>query len=159
MSVSEDGKPAQPTVSKRVQKNLEKKAKVIQEKAADRKRRLLHEKLRTMGRVIPSRDDMDYERELQIIATKGVVQLFNAVAEFQADLTKEAVREDREKKQRTAKMIASVGSDKKVGGANFNNLIEKINSTQRKWKVLEDDEDGQDAEEIDAGRGLRISHE
>lgn len=112
-----------------------------------------------MGRVVPTREDMDYERELQIIATKGVVQLFNAVAEFQADLTKEAMREDREQKQRTAKMINSVGSDKKVVGTNFNSLIEKINSTQRKWKVLEEDEDRQDAEEIDAGKGFRIANE
>lgn len=56
-------------------------------------------------------------------------------------------------------MINSVGSDKKVVGTNFNSLIEKINSTQRKWKVLEEDEDGQDAEEIDAGKGFRIANE
>lgn len=58
-----------------------------------------------MGRIIPSKDNNEHERELQILATKGVVQLFNAVAEFQADLTKDAMREDKEKKQKTSKMI------------------------------------------------------
>ena len=64
----------------------------LRDKEKDRKLRLLREKLRTMGRVLPSKDDLERERELQIIATKGVVQLFNAVAEFQADLTKTAIR-------------------------------------------------------------------
>ena len=82
-----------------------------------------------MGRIIPSKDNNEHERELQILATKGVVQLFNAVAEFQADLTRDAMREDKEKKQKTSKMIQSVGADKNTGAANFNSLIEKINST------------------------------
>lgn len=56
-------------------------------------------------------------------------------------------------------MIQSVGSDKKISGSNFNALIEKINSSQRKWKVLEDDEEDEGAEEIDAGTGFRIARE
>ena len=56
-------------------------------------------------------------------------------------------------------MIQSVGSDKKISGSNFNSLIEKINSSQRKWKVLEDDEEDEEAEEIDAGTGFRIARE
>lgn len=155
--LSEDSQPTKPELSKRTLKKRRKMQEKAAEKEKDRQRRKLHEKLRTMGRVVPSRDDMDHERELQIIATKGVVQLFNAVAEFQSDMTKEAVREDKEKRQRTAKMIASVGSDKRTGAANFNSIIEKINSKQRKWKVLEDDEDGSGAEEIDAGKGFRIA--
>ena len=59
-------------------------------------------------------------------------------------MTKEAMREDKEKKQRASKMIQSVGSDKNTGAANFNNLIEKINSRQRKWKVLESDSEDLD---------------
>lgn len=74
-------------------------------------------------------------------------------------MTKEAMREDKEKKQRASKMIQSVGSDKNTGAANFNNLIEKINSRQRKWKVLEDDEQADDMEEIDAGTGIRIAND
>jgi hypothetical protein len=74
-------------------------------------------------------------------------------------MTKEAMREDKEKKQRTSKMIQSVGSDKNTGAANFNSMIEKINSKQKKWKVLEDDEQADDMEEIDAGTGIRIAHD
>lgn len=42
-----------------------------------------------MGRLLPTKAEAEYERELQIVATKGVVQLFNAVAEFQGQLTRE----------------------------------------------------------------------
>jgi len=45
--------------------------KVAEEK--DRKKRILREKQRLMGRVFPTKADMERERELQIIATKGVV--------------------------------------------------------------------------------------
>ena len=48
-----------------------------------RKKQAAKEKIRLMGRHIPTVDDEEHERELQIIATKGVVQLFNTVAEFQ----------------------------------------------------------------------------
>ena len=36
-----------------------------------------------MGRSIPDAKEEEYERELQVIATKGVIQLFNTVSEFQ----------------------------------------------------------------------------
>ena len=46
-----------------------------------------------MGRRVPQKGDKDSEekeRRLAIIATKGVVQLFNAVADFQTSVQKEA---------------------------------------------------------------------
>ena len=55
-------------------------AKVAEDEA--HKKRLLKEKQRLMGRRIPTKDENEHERDLQIIATKGVVQLFNAVADF-----------------------------------------------------------------------------
>lgn len=48
-----------------------------------RKKRLEKEKIRLMGRHIPTGDDEEHERELAIVATRGVVQLFNTVSEFQ----------------------------------------------------------------------------
>lgn len=51
-----------------------------------------------MGRHIPTVDDEDHERELQIIATKGVVQLFNTVSEFQVQQHKEAMQAQVESK-------------------------------------------------------------
>ena len=52
------------------------------EEDAELKKRQAKERQRLMGRRLPTKDDNEHERELQIIATKGVVQLFNAVAEF-----------------------------------------------------------------------------
>jgi hypothetical protein len=48
-----------------------------------RQKRLEKERIRLMGRHLPTVDDEDHERELQIVATKGIVQLFNTVSEFQ----------------------------------------------------------------------------
>lgn len=45
-------------------------------------KKLEKEKQRSMGRKIPTKDDETYERSLVLIATKGVVQLFNTVTEY-----------------------------------------------------------------------------
>ena len=71
----------------------------------EHKKRILKEKQRLMGRRIPTADDNEHERGLQIIATKGVVQLFNAVAEFQNTMEKEAFKEDREKRRMKSEAI------------------------------------------------------
>lgn len=110
------------------------------------KKRVLKEQQRLMGRVLPSKTDYEHERSLQIIATKGVVQLFNAVEEFQSQVVKQDREEQREKvKQRTA-MINSVGTDKNTGAIGFGSLIDKINSKQRKWAILEDEGSDTDGE-------------
>ena len=44
--------------------------------------RVAKEKQRQQGRVIPSRNEEKYERNLVLIATKGVVQLFNTVSDY-----------------------------------------------------------------------------
>lgn len=46
-------------------------------------------------------------------------------------------------------MIQSTGNDKNTGAIGFGNIIDKINSKQRKWAVLED-EAGED-EDIKLG--------
>ena len=48
------------------------------------KKRIAKERQRLMGRVIPTKLEYEAERELQIVATRGVIQLFNAVSEFQS---------------------------------------------------------------------------
>ena len=48
----------------------------------EKKKRALKEKQRSIGRKVPSRGNEDHERGLVLIATKGVVQLFNTVSEF-----------------------------------------------------------------------------
>ena len=99
-----------------------------------------------MGRRIPTKDDAEKERELAIIATRGVVQLFNAVAEFQNSVEREAEKDERQKRRIQQEKIQEVGKDKNTGAVGFNSmaLIEKIQSTQRKWKVLESDSEDLD---------------
>lgn len=41
------------------------------------------EKAKHMGRVMPRLDQEEHERELMRIATKGIVELFQTVADFQ----------------------------------------------------------------------------
>ena len=95
-----------------------------------------------MGRRIPTKAENEHERDLQIIATKGVVQLFNAVADFQNSLEKEAFKQEKEMKQTKKEKLAAVGADKNTGAVGFDqtqSLMQKIHSTQRRWKVLESD--------------------
>ena len=69
-----------------------------------------------------------------------MIQLFNAVAEFQATAQKQLIIDEHDKKVNKTKIIKAVGTDKKTGAVGFNqSLIEKIQSNQRKWKILEDD--------------------
>lgn len=122
-----------------------KKARDLDEAKAkeevERKKAAVKEKQRLMGRRIPTKEDAEKERSLAIVATKGVVQLFNAVAEFQTSVTKEANQDLLAKKKIAAEKIQDVGKDKQPGMVSFNSqaMIEKIQSTQRKWKVLESD--------------------
>ena len=61
-------------------------------------------------------------------------------------MAKEAAKDELVKKQTYKEKIAEVGKDKQPGAASFNSqaLIEKIQSTQRKWKVLESDSEDLD---------------
>ena len=99
-----------------------------------------------MGRRIPTKQDAERERHLAIVATRGVVQLFNAVQEFQTQVSKEAAKDDLAKKKIYQEKIAEVGKDKQTGAVGFNSqaMIAKIQSTQRKWKVLESDSEDLD---------------
>ena len=86
---------------------------------AEIKKRQAKERQRLMGRRMPTKDDNEHERELQIIATKGVVQLFNAVAEFQNSLEKEAFDKEREKRRQKTEAIQAVGKDKNTNAVSF----------------------------------------
>lgn len=75
----------------------------LAEEEAETKKRHLKEQMRLMGRAIPNKHDDERERSLQIIATKGVVQLFNAVAEYQTSAQKDSIHEQKVKTEnRTA---------------------------------------------------------
>ena len=78
--------PVAPAISDATLSKYKKKTREADEKIAkedeEQKKRIKKEQQRLLGRVIPTKSEMEHERSLQIIATKGVVQLFNAVAEF-----------------------------------------------------------------------------
>ena len=59
----------------------------------ERERKLLKERQRAQGRKIPDVADEEHERNLVRLATKGVVELFNTVREFQSNTLKEARQE------------------------------------------------------------------
>ena len=81
-----------------------------------------------MGRRMPTKEDYERERGLQIIATKGVIQLFNAVTDFQQSMSKEAFKEEKEKRQVKQEKIDEYGKDKNTGAVGFSSqsMIEKI---------------------------------
>ena len=59
----------------------------------ERENKLRKDMQRAQGRRIPSKADEEHERNLIRIATKGVVELFNTVREFQSNTIKEAKQE------------------------------------------------------------------
>lgn len=86
----DETKSAEPILAKYKRPSKEVTQENLKE-AELRKKRLEKEKIRLMGRHIPTADDEEHERELAIIATRGVVQLFNTVSEFQLQQHKDAV--------------------------------------------------------------------
>jgi len=70
-----------------------------------RLKRLEKEKQRKIGLTKPKKEDEEHERELQIIATRGVVQLFNTVTEAQVNSKKAAQENERESKSGSAKLL------------------------------------------------------
>ena len=59
----------------------------------EKEKRLRRDLQRAQGRKMPSKADEEHERNLVRIATKGVVELFNTVREFQSNTIKEAKQE------------------------------------------------------------------
>lgn len=94
-----EGNDQQPILAKYKRPAKEVTAELKKENELKQKR-LEKEKIRLMGRHLPTVEDEDHERELQVVATKGginlaliliVVQLFNTVSEFQVTQHKEAL--------------------------------------------------------------------
>lgn len=92
---------------------------------------------RLQGRVFPSMATNEYEKNLQTIATKGVVRLFNAVSHQQTEIKREHVKEAQMEKEVVAKKLEM---DKSKTNSN-DTIIKKLMSREKKWKVFEDDEE------------------
>ena len=63
---------------------------------------------RAQGRKIPEASTEDHERNLIRLATKGVVELFNTVCEFQDNTIKEAKQEQKDKDLRYQEAVQAV---------------------------------------------------
>ena len=62
-------------------------------------------------------------------------------------MEKEAFDKEREKRRMKTEAIKSVGADKNTNAVSFDqqqSLVSKIQSTQRRWKVLESDSEDDD---------------
>jgi hypothetical protein len=124
--------------NKRPFKLLEKEKKQTRETKVKHANNL---KIRQQGRVYPSTSQNDYERTLQMIATKGVVRLFNAVAHQQTEIKKEYIKDEQLRQELVQKQL-------KVDDTKLNSndtIVKKIMSQEKTWKVFED-EDEMDAE-------------
>ena len=79
----------------------------------------------------------DYEKNLQIIATKGVVRLFNAVSHQQTEIKRETIKSEQIQQELNLKKLEM---DKSKTNSN-DTIIKKILSREKKWKVFEDEEE------------------
>ena len=100
---------------------------------------------------MPKRGEEDHERSLVLIATKGVVQLFNTVSEFQTSQQKQALDEIKAKKQKYSEILSKTGEYKNTSNKA---IVEKLQSTQSRWKVL-DPENGESDEDSEGNVKIR----
>lgn len=95
--------------------------------------------IRKQGRRFPNTKEHDYEKNLQMIATKGVVRLFNAVSHQQTEIRREAVKDEKIREDFVAKKLEM---DKSKHNSN-KTILDKIQSKEKRWKAFEDDEEGE----------------
>ena len=121
---SKENKVADPILSKYKAPTVKADAVILNEEQ-ERKKRVLKEKQRVKGRIIPKRGEEEHERSLVLIATKGVVQLFNTVSEFQTNESKQARQELKDKNQKYSDIIQKTGEGQYANRSN-KSIIEKL---------------------------------
>lgn len=90
------------------------------------------------------------------IATKGVVELFNTVREFQSNTLKEARQEQKEKDLKYQQAVQAVGTGGGYTNTSNQNIIKKLQEQQpSRWSVLNPDEDG-DESDLDSEGNIKI---
>lgn len=109
----------------------------------DEKNRL-HEKdqVRKQGRCLPCKEEAQYERNLQMIATKGVVRLFNAVFHQQSENRRDAAKDVKIREDFVSKKLEM---DKSKLNSN-DTILKKIISKEKKWQVFDDGEEEDEGE-------------
>ena len=124
----------------------------LQEKK-EKANRLLKEKQRIQGRNKPILGEEDHERSLMLIATKGVVQLFNTVSEFQASEQKQAQKELNDKNMKFSDAVLKTGEGQYKNSSN-KSIVEKLQAKPSRWRVLDPENDGES--DIDSDGNIKI---
>ncbi|CAI2377227.1 unnamed protein product [Moneuplotes crassus] len=110
----------------------------------DEKKKIYEKELiRRQGRRVPSLKELDYEKNLQMIATKGVVRLFNAVSHQQTEIRREVAKDEKIREEFVSKKLEM---DKSKHNSN-ETILRKIQSKEKRWKAFEDDEEGEEQEQ------------
>ena len=106
---------------------------------------------------MPDQVDMEHERNMMIVATKGVVELFNAVTAFQTQQVTDAKSFQKNKDVKYQDAVQKVGEDKKYNSTSNENIYKKLqDKSVSKWSVL-NNEEGEDSEsDIDSEGNIKI---
>nr|CAB3265794.1 RRP15-like protein [Phallusia mammillata] len=114
------------------------------ERKARRKRVNKKRKWENMCRVIPTKEDEVYEKELRKVATKGVIQLFNAIAKHQKEVHGKLAKAKTEGKKE--KVMKSVDKGKFLDMLNDGSTSKGKKEAKKEeskeapaWSVLRDD--------------------
>ena len=87
------------------------------------------------------------------IATKGVVELFNTVSEFQTSAAKDVIAERKAKEQRYSQAVQQTGSSY-LNQSNKTIVAKLQEPSKSRWKVLNPDEDVES--DVDSDGNLKI---
>jgi hypothetical protein len=138
-------------VSKLVEKHGKKNKQILEGDFTARKRRKVEQKSRKelsekrkakrdlleMGRLDKTVTDVVNERKLSKIATKGIIQLFNAVKQHQKDVDSKLKKVKTEAQRDKIHKTVTTGSFLDLVRPK-NKLVEKTDE-DKKWEVLKDD--------------------
>ena len=139
-------------VSKLVEKHGKKNKQILDGDFSARKRRKVDQKskkelsekrkakreLLEMGRINSSNTDIVNERRLSKIATKGIIQLFNAVKQHQKDVDSKLKKVKTEAQRDKIHQSITTGSFLDLVRPKSNPSAEKSDE-DKKWNVLKDD--------------------
>ncbi|CAG2107498.1 unnamed protein product [Medioppia subpectinata] len=137
--VNEDG-----SVVKSSTKNKKSKSDESNSKESSSKLKLSKYEWEVLNKMKPKAEDRDRERMLCSVATKGVVQLFNAVREQQKTIETKLTEVGSSETKRD-KMMTQFNKNqfldklKRKDTSTKTNESEKRESDEQKWKVLRDD--------------------
>ena len=88
-----------------------------------------------------------------LVATKGVVQLFNTVSEFQTNEQRQAQQELKDKNKRYSDIVQKTGEGMYKNTSN-QAILAKLQNKPSRWKVLNPEEDQES--DMDSDGNIKI---